>query len=343
MEPNTAALVVVEPEILPAIQSGRLHELEHSPAARWLERKPRSRSTYERALRRVLCTVNREILGVCVEMADVTTDDVIRFPWSSLTVPHVIAVRAALELEAGEPSYLNKLLTAWRGVLEEAEDMEILDPRELRRMLRKLKGVTARRKPCGRPLDKQALQKLFRVCETDPIPARGARDAAVVAVLFLVRRAEAAALDLADVDLETGEIRVVDGKGGKEAVVFASSGALAALRDWVEIRGLAPGPFLCRVDRAGALALERLADHSVYERCRQRGKEAGFTEGLRPHDLRRSFATALLSENADPTLVSQLMRHESIDTTMVYDYRGVEKLREVAQLFHCPYQGRKAG
>jgi len=37
------------------------------------------------------------------------------------------------------------------------------------------------------------------------------------------------------------------------------------------------------------------------------------------------------------------MRHESIDTTMVYDYRGVEKLREVAQLFHCPYQGRHAG
>jgi integrase len=165
----------------------------------------------------------------------------------------------------------------------------------------------------------------------------------VVAALFLLRRSEAAALDMGDVSLSTGEIHVRNGKGGKEAVVYASTGVLAALRDWAAIRGTAPGAFLRRVDRQGVIELERLADHSVYERCRQRGKEAGFTEGLRPHDLRRSFATAPLSENADPTLVSQLMRHESIDTTMVYDYRGVEKLREVAQLFHCPYQGRHAG
>ncbi len=78
---------------------------------------------------------------------------------------------------------------------------------------------------------------------------RRRRDAALLSLLYAtgLRRAEAVALELADLDQVSGKLRVRRGKGRKSRPVSLPTSALPSLQDWLEVRGVEPGPlFLCR-------------------------------------------------------------------------------------------------
>ena len=88
--------------------------------------------------------------------------------------------------------------------------------------------------PRGRALGKRELQKLFVACAKDETAA-GRRDAALIAVLYGggLRRSEVVALDLADYQPETAELRIRRGKGQKGRVCYATTA-----RSWRSTRGL---------------------------------------------------------------------------------------------------------
>ena len=52
-------------------------------------------------------------------------------------------------------------------------------------------------------------------------------------------------------------------------------------------------------------------------------------EGVHPHTLRHSFATALLDKEVDLVYISQLLGHESLDTTKVYTHYSNPKLKHI--------------
>ena len=84
---------------------------------------------------------------------------------------------------------------------------------------------------------------------------RRRRDAALLSLLYAsgLRRAEAVALELADIDQITGLLRVRQGKGRKPRPVSLPASALPALQDWLEARGSEPGPLFCPVLKNGRL------------------------------------------------------------------------------------------
>src|SRR3989337_2388643 len=134
-------------------------------------------------------------------------------PWAGLRYHHAAGIRAAL-IERYSPATVNKCLSSLRGTLEEAEGLSLMPYEEYRSAVKTLRVGKGETLPKGRALNGGEIRALASVCLNDPAPA-GKRDAAILALLFAcgLRRAEAVALDMADVDTITGGSTVPGGKG----------------------------------------------------------------------------------------------------------------------------------
>ena len=204
-----------------------------------------------------------------------------------------------------------------------------------------MKGVRGETLPAGRALSSGEIAGLLDACADDP-SAAGARDAAVIAVLYAcgLRRSEVRGLDLADVDLDAGSLTVRHGKGRKDRTVPIAGGCVNALRDWVAMRGSLPGPLLSPIDKTGRVSLEHMSSQAIYNLLQKRAAQAGVTN-LSPHDFRRSMISHLLDAGADLVVVSRIAGHASVATTSRYDRRGEEAKRKAVELLHVPYHARK--
>ena len=155
--------------------------------------------------------------------------------WDTIRYQHTQAVRACLA-DRYAPATANKALSALRGVLGECFRLGLVSAEDHTRAT-DLPGVKGQSAPRGRALKTGELVALFGAC--DATTAQGARDAGLLAVLYGagLRRAEVVALDVADFDLESGELRIRSGKGRKARTVWVTNGARDALKAWLEVRG----------------------------------------------------------------------------------------------------------
>jgi len=194
-----------------------------------------------------------------------------------------------------------------------------------------LRPVPGSRLPAGRNVEHTELAALLAQCHTDQRPA-GTRDAAVIGLAYLsgTRRAELAALHLADLDTDPAAIRVV-GKGGKQRLVPLSPTIAPLLEAWTALRGPTPGPLFCPIDRTGNLRHGRaLTGEAIRQILTRRALATGLA-AITPHDLRRTYAGDLLDAGADLPAVQQLMGHASPSTTSRYDRRGDRARRTAAE------------
>lgn len=263
------------------------------------------------------------------------------FPWHQVRYAHSAAVRARLA-DAHAPSTANKMLAALRGVLEEAWRLGYIDADTLRRAtdLPPVRGSTV---PAGRDLTAGEVRALFAVCAEDPRPA-GARDAAALALCYgaLLRRAEAVAVDVADLRPDAGSITVRAGKGMKGRVAYASRGTWAAVDAWLAIRGNEPGPVLLPVNKAGRVVFRRMTDQALYNIVDRRRTEARL-DPISPHDFRRTCIGDLLDQGADIATVTDVAGHSNVRTTQRYDRRRERRKRTAADLVHVPFVAANRG
>jgi integrase/recombinase XerC len=170
--------------------------------------------------------------------------------------------------------------------------------------------------------------------ESAPNGADGGRDLRDKALLELLygsglRVAEAAALDVDDLDLARHRVRVW-GKGGKQRLVPLSDPAVDALRRWL-------------ADGRAELATEASPAAAVF--VNQRGRRLTPRDARRvldrravapthPHALRHTFATHLLDGGADLRVVQELLGHADLATTQRYTHVSKERLRTVFDATH---------
>ncbi len=168
----------------------------------------------------------------------------------------------------------------------------------------------------------------------DPIALR---DAAVLELLYAggVRVSELCGLDVDDLDLARGTMRVV-GKGDKQRVVPFGVPAAAAVDAYL-VRGR---PVLAARSATGGPALflgvrgARLGTRAVYDLVtRSLGPALGVSR-VGPHTLRHSAATHLLDGGADLRTVQELLGHASLGTTQIYTHVSAEKLAATYRLAH---------
>ena len=249
---------------------------------------------------------------------------------------HVAALRSKLA-ETYAPATVNKMLAAVRGVCRAAWRLGLLDGESFQRVA-DVSNVKGSRLPAGRALDADELRALFAAC-ADGTPA-GSRDAAAFSLMFGagLRRAEAAAVQVADYDADTGGLTII-GKGNKERTAYLCNGGKAALDSWLAVRGQAEGSLLCPVSQSGQVSAGAgITAQALMVRLQRRCRQAGI-ENCSPHDLRRSFVSGLLDSGADIASVQKLAGHASPTTTARYDRRPEAAKRRAAGLLHVPYAG----
>jgi len=187
-----------------------------------------------------------------------------------------------------------------------------------------------RDRPLPKVLGREEIDRLLAAPEGDDLLA--VRDRAILETLYSagLRASELVGLDVADLDLAGGVVRV-RGKGRKERLALLGSPAAAAVRAYLELRraeGLAdPALFL---NHRGS----RLTARSVQRVLERRLAAAGLAGRATPHTLRHSFATHLLDAGADLRSVQELLGHASLSTTQIYTHVTTEKLKEIYDRAH---------
>jgi site-specific recombinase XerC len=146
---------------------------------------------------------------------------------------------------------------------------------------------------------------------------------------------EVVALDLADVDRETGALRV-RGKGRKERRAYLAGGSLEALGAWLEVRETEPGPLFWQSTPGREVVPARLSAQGVARICARRAKDSGIAP-FAPDDGRRTFVGELLDAGANLATVQQLAGHANVATTARYDRRPEAAKRRAASLLAVPY------
>ncbi|HZD79636.1 MAG TPA: site-specific tyrosine recombinase XerD [Actinomycetota bacterium] len=191
-------------------------------------------------------------------------------------------------------------------------------------------GVVRPRLPRAlpRPLSVGDVQRLLSA------PAEGTsaglRDRAILEVLYGagLRVSELTGLDVDDVDLQEGSVRVL-GKGSKEREVPLGGYARDAVAAY--LTRVRPDVATPRSRAALFLSLRggRLSRQACGRLVSDHAKRAGIAGRVTPHSLRHSFATHLLEGGADVRVVQELLGHASVATTQVYTLVTEEHLREV--------------
>jgi integrase/recombinase XerD len=205
-------------------------------------------------------------------------------------------------------------------------------------------GITARDPATGvaQPKLPRQLPHPLTVDETrrlleapDAATPTGLRDRAILELLYGagLRISELTALDVDDLDLEEGAVRVL-GKGGKEREVPLGRFAREAVDAYLT-RGR---PALASAGSRAALFLNarggRLTRQSGNRLLAIHVRTAGIESRVTPHSLRHSFATHLLEGGADVRVVQELLGHASVATTQIYTLVTEEHLREVYYTAH---------
>jgi integrase/recombinase XerC len=206
---------------------------------------------------------------------------------------------------------------AREGVLENAAARSIRTPRV--------------RRGLPRPLSVEDAARAIEEAGEHKVAWLGARDAALLTLLYGAGLRISEALGLKRGDVPLGETLTVIGKGRKERkipVLPLVAEALKTYADAIPFSGPPSSPLF--LSRRG-LPMSAREAQSLMQSLRGRlGLEARAT----PHALRHSFATHILQGGGDLRAVQELLGHASLSTTQVYTAIDTRQLLETYSRAH---------
>ena len=159
------------------------------------------------------------------------------------------------------------------------------------------------------------------------------RDLAMFELMYSsgLRLAELVGIDLSDLDLSVGQVRVT-GKGSKVRDLPVGEHAVEAINQWLGYRRSLPG-----ADGSAVFLStrgKRIAPRTVQMRLKKLAESQGLERGCYPHMLRHSFASHLLQSSGDLRAVQELLGHADISSTQIYTHLDFQHLAKVYDATH---------
>ncbi len=193
-------------------------------------------------------------------------------------------------------------------------------------------GIQSPKAPQKLPksIDVDQMSQLLNIATETPLATR---DAAILELFYScgLRLNELVTLNVTDIDLADNVVRVT-GKGMKTRIVPLGRYAVAALKDWLNVRGNFAPP------NESALFIskrsKRLSPRSVQSRLKVWARRQGLNSDLHPHMLRHSFASHLLESSGNLRAVQELLGHADISSTQIYTHLDFQRLATVYDCAH---------
>ena len=176
-----------------------------------------------------------------------------------------------------------------------------------------------------------AVELAENAAEAASLPWIGARDLAILLLLYGAGLRVAEALSLSADLLPIGPTLRVTGKRAKTRVVPIVTAVREAIEDYVR---QCPYPLRAAVPlfvgaRGGPLNADLVRRSVAAAR-----KRLGLPDTLTPHALRHSFATHLLARGADLRALQELLGHASLSSTQIYTAVDAARLLDVYRHAH---------
>ena len=187
-------------------------------------------------------------------------------------------------------------------------------------------------KKLPRPLAEDAARDVLDIAALQSTkPWVGARDTAVLTLLWGCGLRISEALNLSGADAPLPQVLRIMGKGGKERIVPVIDAARDAVAAYVTAcpYDLPDDGPLFRAIRGGALS-----PRAIQQVMSQARMQLGLPASATPHAMRHSFATHLLNAGGDLRSIQELLGHASLSTTQAYTAVDTVRLMEVYAKAH---------
>ncbi len=168
-------------------------------------------------------------------------------------------------------------------------------------------------------------QDIIRTVAENKVDWIGARDSAIITLLYGsgLRISEAISLNIGDIT--ANDFIVIKGKGNKERIVPLLPISRRQIKEYLS---------LCPYNQTTGAPLfvgargERLLPRIVQRRLAKLREELNLPDSLTPHALRHTFATQLLSAGVNLRAIQELLGHSSLSTTQRYTEVEIEHLKK---------------
>lgn len=141
------------------------------------------------------------------------------------------------------------------------------------------------------------------------------------------RCAEAARLQIQDIDSQRMIVHIRGGKGRKDRDVMLSPVLLEALREhWLRLK---PKVWLFPGGRWHTAA-QPIGTKTLWHACYYAAQGAGLNKPVHPHTLRHCFATHLHEAGADLRTIQLLLGHRDLEETALYLHLSSRRLSAIA-------------
>lgn len=150
--------------------------------------------------------------------------------------------------------------------------------------------------------------------------------------LFLdsgLRLSEMLDLKWKDISLKSGQLKVVQGKGYKDRMLWINNSMLEELREWRQDQAdnAAETEYVFSNKSGGRLDKDNVRNMLYKYSTKALGKR------ISPHVLRHTYATDLYRETKDIRLVQKALGHSDLSTTMIYTHIIDDEMKKKLKLF----------
>ncbi len=172
-------------------------------------------------------------------------------------------------------------------------------------------------------------ERLLLLRQPNPRAPTGLRNRCLMQVMLDagLRASEALKLKVNDLDWMTGKLKVRQGKGKKDRILWLNPQALEVLRKWREKRPQQMELLFTTLDG------KPLSDRYLRAMVERYSAKADLSKDVHPHTLRHTFATDLYRETKNIRLVQKALGHSDLSTTMIYTHIVDDELEDALKTF----------